>query len=754
MKQKIQTLLVQMNHGLVEREEAIKTALLTMLAGENLVLIGPPGTGKSMIARRVAEILETHQDAGYFEYLLTKFSTPEEIFGPLSITELKADRFKRNTTGYLPTVQIAFLDEIFKASSSILNSLLTILNERIFHNGSEPQKVPLLSLISASNELPTGEEELNALYDRFLVRSFVDYVREDNLHKLFEATTAAPSFQKLTQLDLSQIQQAAEAVTLSTEIIDAIRSIWAQHKTTFKEDRRENLSDRRLKKIIQLLRVSAVTNERQTVDLSDVMLLKNCLWNHYDNAEKVREIIIKALQRYNRQVPKNSDIISDSVPVPELEKIVPNSKTGQINAKEKGYKGQGTQNDPILIETAQDLMSLDSIGEKGYYFLQTTDIDCTQLSTWHDINLQGHYDGGGHFIQYKEVQEFSFFREDEDRELALFQNIQPKSSVKNLKLQCLRLAVNVENSDIENCFGRSLIINAVDCTITMCQTDVYLIKSLAKSCKVTACQAGSSLIGNRIMSLGSLRAEKCVIEDCVITACEAEDCLICTSATNCILTECKANDSLIFGKAESCTITRCQSGAGDSFIYESAINCLISDCFLTLNINEKTYSKNGVAASLKNSTIDKCFVTGEVDLKSISNTFHGITSYCQASTIQNCAMGEVKLKSGKWEGRIAYALYEDSILENNLSIDSNRANQNDLKQDGKSISATLFNQRTFETTLGWDFENIWKWDDQKNHPVLRSVGLSANDSTKTINVSTTPDMEDLLVQQLRANIWL
>ncbi len=126
MKQKIQTLLTQMNHGLVEREEAIKTALLTVLSGENLVLIGPPGTGKSMIARRIAEILETHQDTGYFEYLLTKFSTPEEIFGPLSITELKADRFKRNTTGYLPTVQIAFLDEIFKASSSILNSLLTI----------------------------------------------------------------------------------------------------------------------------------------------------------------------------------------------------------------------------------------------------------------------------------------------------------------------------------------------------------------------------------------------------------------------------------------------------------------------------------------------------------------------------------------------------------------------------------------------------------------------------------------------------
>ncbi len=174
IKAKLALLLEQLNYGLVDREATMKSALLSVLAGENMLLIGPPGTAKSLVARRISKIFNENNQADtttYFEYLLTKFSTPEEIFGPLSISELKADRFKRNTDGYLPSVKIAFLDEVFKASSSILNALLTIMNERIYHNGTKAEDVPLRALIAASNELPTGQEELSALYDRFLVCS-------------------------------------------------------------------------------------------------------------------------------------------------------------------------------------------------------------------------------------------------------------------------------------------------------------------------------------------------------------------------------------------------------------------------------------------------------------------------------------------------------------------------------------------------------------------------------------------------------
>jgi MoxR-like ATPase len=395
MKQKLQALLADMNKGLVDRDQALKAALLTVLTGENLLLLGPPGTAKSLVSRRIAQHLGdndgTATEAGpsrHFEYLLTKFSTPEEIFGPLSISELKADRFHRNTAGYLPGTRLAFLDEIFKASSSILNALLTILNERIFHNGNQVERVALRSLIAASNEVPTHQEELAALYDRFLMRIFVAPVQEEHLHLLFNPVGEDHQVNvTLTQDDLHAVDAATRQVTIPDTVGIAIREIWAAHKEAFKEDRREYLSDRRLVKLLKLLRVSAVTNERDAVDLSDLLLLQHCIWNHPDNIAKTRELVTSTLKKHSRMVPVDTGV--NEAPAPK--------KNMQPRGRIKGFSGSGTELDPILINTAEDLLNMDDpdISEKSLYFLQTADIDISSVNHWPSFEFNGHYNGNG-----------------------------------------------------------------------------------------------------------------------------------------------------------------------------------------------------------------------------------------------------------------------------------------------------------------------------------------------------------------------
>src|SRR6476646_691222 len=130
-----------------ERETVIDGALAATVAGEHVLLLGPPGTGKSALVRALAAVFQGR----YFEALLTKFSTPEELFGPISLKALEQDRFERVVAGKLPEAEFAFVDECFKANSAILNSLLTLINERVFHNDGQPVKVPLVTMFGASN---------------------------------------------------------------------------------------------------------------------------------------------------------------------------------------------------------------------------------------------------------------------------------------------------------------------------------------------------------------------------------------------------------------------------------------------------------------------------------------------------------------------------------------------------------------------------------------------------------------------------
>lgn len=268
-----------------ERDSEIHGMLVAALAGEHTLLIGPPGTGKSALARAFADTLA---GATYFETLLTRFSTPEEIFGPVSLQGLKQDRFHRVTTGKLPQAHVAFLDEIFKANSAILNACLTALNERIFHDDGKPQAMPLLTCIGASNELPEGED-LAALWDRFVVRYSVTYTKtEASFAGMLLGTAPAPMRGALTLQQWDAIRAQVDAVQLPA---DAVASLF-QLRTAL-ANKGVECSDRRWVKATRLLRAAAWMAGSDTVYRSHFGILGACLWNTPDQIPVVKEELAK-----------------------------------------------------------------------------------------------------------------------------------------------------------------------------------------------------------------------------------------------------------------------------------------------------------------------------------------------------------------------------------------------------------------------------------------------------------------------------
>lgn len=268
--------------GLIERDEAVRLGLLATVAGEHLLLIGPPGTAKSLLARRLHGALA---DATYFERLLTRFSVPEELFGPLSIRGLEQDRYKRQTRGYLPDASVAFLDEIFKANSAILNALLTLLNERAFDDDGERRDVPLVSVVGASNELPEGEE-LDALYDRFLLRLYVGPISAEGVDALLDLgggrDGAVPQDLRLTE----QVLQAARADAQRVELSDDLRAL-LKGLRVFLAEQGIAFSDRRLRKVVGLLRIAAWTDGRAVAGVWDAWLVQHCAWDEPAQREAV-----------------------------------------------------------------------------------------------------------------------------------------------------------------------------------------------------------------------------------------------------------------------------------------------------------------------------------------------------------------------------------------------------------------------------------------------------------------------------------
>jgi len=284
-----------------EREPEIRGLLVAALAGEHPLLLGPPGTGKSALVNAFSELLGLDT----FSLLLTKFTTPEEVFGPVDIQAMKKGSYRRRVNGRAWDTPVVFLDEIFKASSSILNSLLTLMQERVADNdGRVP--APLEILIGASNEYP-ADASLDAMFDRFSCRFWVDYIgQQKNMRDLLLAGGTGGLTVKLGAQDLEMLRDAVKAVPFNDREVDLLLSVKAAV-----QDAGFAPSDRTWVKAIRLLQASAVLDGRDTIATSDFRFLADVLWKKHDERPKLLSIIGNAADPYGAR----SEAIIDGIAI-------------------------------------------------------------------------------------------------------------------------------------------------------------------------------------------------------------------------------------------------------------------------------------------------------------------------------------------------------------------------------------------------------------------------------------------------------
>ena len=316
----------------IERDDQTDVLIYALLTGEHVAMIGPPGTAKSMMSRSTTQAID---EANHFEWLLHKTSTPEELWGPISISGLKEDVYRRNVAGKLAEAHIAFIDEVFKSNSAVLNTLLTAMNERKFHNGDDNSDIPLLTLIGASNEMPSDKEELGALWDRFLFRILVDYIHEDsNFVKMLHSPVPIMDT-RITIDELQQAQAEVDAITFGKVAEDTIVDL--RHDMQL-----EGLtaSDRRYKKSVDVVKAAAYMDGATEVDGEHFSVLQHVLWEIPQEQKPVTRLV---LQRTNPTEREAMEIIDEATDIlGDMRQAVKNART-QGNEAEERLSKQGVE---------------------------------------------------------------------------------------------------------------------------------------------------------------------------------------------------------------------------------------------------------------------------------------------------------------------------------------------------------------------------------------------------------------------------
>lgn len=323
---KVRDLSDALNGVFLERRDEVRALLVALLAGEHALLLGPPGTGKSALTQAFSAAL----GGSYFQRLVSKFSVPEELFGPYSLSALESDRYERKVDGYLPTAEVAFLDEVFKANSAVLNSLLTILNEREFDNGTSRIACPLKVCVGASNELPNNDEGdcLDALYDRFTMRRWVEPLKSRDSRRALLRMKGAPSVAvRIDDETLRAARAAVRAVVLTEDAEDALLDL----QEALASECGIEMSDRRLRKCEKILRAYAALQGRTEVVPEDLEVLADSLWNAPEERAPVMGQIMRVSNPAKAEAAKVYDAAVEAFSGVDL-KAVSLRNVGKVSA--------------------------------------------------------------------------------------------------------------------------------------------------------------------------------------------------------------------------------------------------------------------------------------------------------------------------------------------------------------------------------------------------------------------------------------